>query len=207
MLREELGDVLARDLAGAAQHIGVALHVRGSDTRRLPGTQPHGRRREQRAGWRIGEMLEAGQLLQFCRRDPDSARADLRRTLRDLKARAPKARGALYHACVGRGPHLFGPDSGELRILREELRRPAAGRSVLQRRDRRQPAVRLYGRIDAIPLNPCAPNMMCHHHAAAEAAQRTQRRRGRKGIRFQYGPLRPLRLCVLCVLCVFLPER
>lgn len=120
VLREEMGDVLARNLARAAQNIGVALHVRGSDTgdflvRNLMGVD------ENNGLVAIGEMLEAGQLLQFCRRDPDSARADLRRTLRELKARAPKARGALYHACVGRGPHLFGPDSGELRMLREEL--------------------------------------------------------------------------------------
>lgn len=120
VFRAEVGETLARNLAHAAQHIGVALRVRGSDTgdylvRNLMGVD------ENNGLVAIGEMLSPGQPIQFCRRDPESARTDLRRMLRELKARAPRPRGALYHACIGRGPHLFGPDSGELRLLREEL--------------------------------------------------------------------------------------
>jgi small ligand-binding sensory domain FIST len=30
-------------------------------------------------------------------------------------------RGALYHSCLGRGRHLFGDDSAEMRLIRELL--------------------------------------------------------------------------------------
>lgn len=120
VLRDEVGEALGRQLARVGQVVGVALPVRGSDTgdylvRNLMGFD------ENNGLVAIGEMLDTGQPLQFCRRDPDSAAADLRRMLRELKARAPQARGGVYYSCVGRGPHLFGADSGELRILHEEL--------------------------------------------------------------------------------------
>ena len=120
VFREEVGEVLARNLERAAQTIGVALPVRGSDTgdylvRNLMGVD------ENNNLLAIGEMLSAGQPLQFCRRDPASAEADMRRMLRALKARAPRPKGGVYYSCVGRGPNLFGAESGELRIIQEEL--------------------------------------------------------------------------------------
>jgi small ligand-binding sensory domain FIST len=120
VFREEIGEVLARTLTRAAQTIGVALPVRGSDTgdylvRNLMGVD------ENNNLLAIGEMLSTGQPLQFCRRDPASAEADLRRMLRELKARAPQPKGGVFYSCVGRGPNLFGTDSGELRIIQEEL--------------------------------------------------------------------------------------
>ena len=120
VFREEIGELLARDLPRAAQTIGVALPVRGSDTgdylvRNLMGID------ENNGLLAIGEMLSVGQALRFCRRDPASAEADLRRMLRELKARAPQPKGAVYYTCVGRGPNLFDNDSGELRIIQEEL--------------------------------------------------------------------------------------
>ena len=120
VFREEIGELLARDLPRAAQTIGVALPVRGSDTgdylvRNLMGID------ENNGLLAIGEMLSTGQPLQFCRRDPASAEADLRRMLRELKARAPQPKGGVYYTCVGRGPNLFDSNSGELRIIQEEL--------------------------------------------------------------------------------------
>lgn len=120
VFREEIGDVLARNLTRAAQAIGVALPVRGSDTgdylvRNLMGVD------ENNKLLAIGEMLSTGQSMQFCRRDPASAEADMRRMLRELKARAPQPKGGVYYSCVGRGPNLFGAESGELRIIQEEL--------------------------------------------------------------------------------------
>lgn len=120
VFREEIGVVMARNMAHAAETIGVSLPVRGSDTgdylvRNLMGVD------ERNNLIAIGEMLEPGQPLQFCRRDPASARADLRRMLRDLKERAPQPRGGVYYSCVGRGPNLFGDDSAELGIIAEEL--------------------------------------------------------------------------------------
>ena len=117
---EEIGELLARDLPRAAQTIGVALPVRGSDTgdylvRNLIGID------ENNGLLAIGDMLSTGQSLQFCRRDPASAEADLRRMLRELKTRAPQPKGGVYYTCVGRGPNLFDNNSGELRIIQEEL--------------------------------------------------------------------------------------
>ena len=120
VFREEIGELLARNLTRAAQTIGVALPVRGSDTgdylvRNLMGID------ENNKLLAIGEMLSTGQSLQFCRRDPASAETDLRRMLRELKQRAPHAEGGVYYSCVGRGPNLFDGNSGELRIIQEEL--------------------------------------------------------------------------------------
>lgn len=120
VFREEIGELLARDLPRAAQTIGVALRVPSSDTgdylvRNLMGID------ENNGLLAIGELLTTGQPLQFCRRDPVSAEADLRRMLRELKARAPQPKGGVYYTCVGRGPNLFDNDSGELRIIQEEL--------------------------------------------------------------------------------------
>ena len=70
----------------------------------------------------IGELLETGQPLMFCRRDPDAARQDLNRMLRDLKARcAGPPKGALYVSCLARGPNMFGPDSAELKAVQREI--------------------------------------------------------------------------------------
>src|SRR3546814_17023063 len=64
--------------------------------------------------------LRPGDRLLFCRRDHQTARADLKRMLEDLRERAGGApRGALYFSCVARGRHLFGRPSGELRLIRE----------------------------------------------------------------------------------------
>ena len=52
-------------------------------------------------------MLEAGDRLSFCRRDPDAALHDLRRIaaeIRDqLAASGQHADGAIYVSCIGRG--------------------------------------------------------------------------------------------------------
>jgi len=74
-------------------------------------------------GWlAVGERLEPGQRIMFCRRDAAAAESDLRRMLDGLGRRLDGApRAALYHSCVGRGPNLFDGDSRELRIIRDVL--------------------------------------------------------------------------------------
>ena len=70
----------------------------------------------------IGDMPETGTTMMFCRRDAQSARDDLLRMIYDLKddlTEPPKA--ALYHACVGRGPNMFGEQGAEMRLIREHL--------------------------------------------------------------------------------------
>jgi small ligand-binding sensory domain FIST len=67
--------------------------------------------------------LRRGDRLFFVKRDGAAAQADLRRMLRDLRARADgrPIRGALYHTCVARGAQMFGPDSAELKMIERAL--------------------------------------------------------------------------------------
>jgi len=75
----------------------------------------------------VSDLVEPGQSILFCRRDPLAAEADLRRMLADVARRAQaatgggKAKAGIYVSCVARGPHLFGPDGAEGRLLRETL--------------------------------------------------------------------------------------
>ena len=121
VFREDIGEELAQDLQRCAGLIFVALPVEGSDTgdylvRNLIGIDP------QSGAVAIGERVETGQSVMFCRRDQDSAEKDLRRMARKLKQRADgDVKGGLYFSCVARGPNQFGPDSRELGIIAEEL--------------------------------------------------------------------------------------
>lgn len=119
VLREDIGELLARDLRRIGGYIFVSLPIPGSDTgdylvRTLIGLDVE-------RGWlQVGAEVATGMRLGFCRRDHDSARADLKRMLEDLRERAGGApRGALYFSCVARGRHLFGPQSEELGLIRE----------------------------------------------------------------------------------------
>lgn len=70
----------------------------------------------------LGDVVSPGQRIMFCRRDHDAAVVDLERMLADVKRRAGRPpRAGVYYACVARGPHLFGPDSEELRLIRDAL--------------------------------------------------------------------------------------
>lgn len=118
---EDIGEELAEDLQRCAGLIFAAIPVEGSDTgdylvRNLVGIDP------QSGAVAIGEYVEAGQRVLFCRRDPASAEEDLRRMSRNLKQRAgTEIKAGLYFSCVARGPNQFGPDSRELGIIAEEL--------------------------------------------------------------------------------------
>lgn len=122
VLKEDIGEVLARDLKRISGYIFAALPVPGSDTadylvRNLVGI-------DQEAGAvAIGEAVTNGNTVMFCRRDPDSAVEDLKRMLNDLKRRAGggEIKGGLYFSCVARGPNQFGPNSQELGIIRDIL--------------------------------------------------------------------------------------
>lgn len=121
VLKADIGEVLARNLSRIGGYIFAALPITGSDTgdylvRNLVGVDPN------EGLVAIGDLVEDGMTLQFARRDPQTARHDLRRMVRDVKARLDgEPKGALYHSCLGRGRHLFGEDSAELALIREEL--------------------------------------------------------------------------------------
>jgi small ligand-binding sensory domain FIST len=122
ILKEDIGEVLARDLSRIEGYIFAALPVAGSDradylVRNLIGIS------ENEGVLAIGSAVMEGHRIMFCRRDRDSAVEDLRRMLGDLKRRAGDRdiQGGLYFSCVARGVNQFGPDSVELGIIREVL--------------------------------------------------------------------------------------
>jgi small ligand-binding sensory domain FIST len=121
VLKEDIGEDLARDLMRIGATIFVGLPIQGSDTgdylvRNLVGVDPND------GLVAVGELIEQGRDLMFCRRDTATAREDLDRMLRALKGRlrAPP-RGGIYCSCLGRGVNLFGPDAAELRQIRDTL--------------------------------------------------------------------------------------
>lgn len=121
VMKEEIGEVLARDLRRAAGYIFVGLPVRGSDTgdylvRNILGVDP------QNNLVAIGEHVGLGDELLFCRRDQQTAEDDLLRMLAAIKAQlnAP-IRGGVYYSCLGRGRHMFGTPNRELGLIRDAL--------------------------------------------------------------------------------------
>jgi small ligand-binding sensory domain FIST len=122
VLKEDIGEVLARDLRRIEGFVQAAIPLVGSDradylVRNLLGLDVNG------GMVAIGEEVRRGDPLMFVKRDGSTAQADLRRMLHDLLRRTEgrTVRGALYHSCIARGPHMFGPDSGELRAIEAVL--------------------------------------------------------------------------------------
>lgn len=119
VFKAEIGELLARDLRRVAGYIFAAVPVEGSDVgdymvRNLAALDLR------RGAVAIADEVREGQRLVFCRRDRQSAEADLARMLDGLKRRLPgRPKAALYHTCLARGPNLFGPDSAELRAIEE----------------------------------------------------------------------------------------
>ena len=122
VLREDVGEVIARDLQRIGGYIFAALPVAHTDTgdylvRNLVGLDP------QRGLVAVGDDLEGQEQLLFCRRDGNTARADLERMLERLARRTAgrTLRGGVYISCVGRGRHQFGDHSEELVAIRDAL--------------------------------------------------------------------------------------
>ena len=118
---QDIGPGLAQDLRRVGGLIFAGLPVAGSDTgdylvRNLLAIDP-GR------GWLVlGAEVAAGDPILFCRRDPESARRDMNRMVRQLAGRlngAPKA--GVYVSCVARGASLFGEAGVETGLIRETL--------------------------------------------------------------------------------------
>ncbi len=121
VFRPDIGEVMAQDLQRVAGYIFAGLPIRGSDTgdymvRNLMGIDP------EQGLVAIGEVVEPGAEVMFCRRDGNSAREDMRRMLADVRGRLDgEPRGAVYYSCLGRGRHQFGENSEELGFIRDEL--------------------------------------------------------------------------------------
>ncbi len=114
VFKEDIGEVLARNLERVGGYIHAALPIAGGDTadylvRNVMGIDPGN-------GWlSIGERLRPGDRILFVRRDGPSAFTDLERMLGDVTNRAGgAARAGLYFSCVARGPNLFAGKSREM---------------------------------------------------------------------------------------------
>jgi len=127
VFREDVGDLLARDLERAAQFVHVGLSVPGSGQadRRAGGDYLVRNlvaidvRRKLIA---VGDQVERNSEVLFCMRDAGSAREDLARMLAELAAAvSAPPRGALYFSCVGRGEHMFGRRGAELEQVKQAL--------------------------------------------------------------------------------------
>ena len=122
VFKEEIGDVLARNIDRAAGYIFAAFPIKGSDTgdylvRDIIGidTENH--------HLAIADNMKADSAIIFCKRDGQTAIQDMQRMLSDIKKRLGKqhAKGALYISCLGRGQNLFGENSEELKMISEVL--------------------------------------------------------------------------------------
>jgi len=121
VFKEDIGEVLSKDLSRVAGYIFAGLPVPGSDTgdylvRNLVGIDPSEKLLA------VGDILEEDAQIMFCRRDGDSAREDMLRMLRDLARRATTPiKAGLYFSCLGRGRYQFGKNSEELKMIRDVL--------------------------------------------------------------------------------------
>jgi small ligand-binding sensory domain FIST len=121
VFKQDIGEILARDLRRVAGYIFAALPVEGDDrgdylVRNLMGLDPA------RGLIAIGDRLRAGQRIMFCRRDRASAVEDLDRMTGDLKRRINTTpRAAIYFSCLARGPNMFGADAAEVRLIEQKL--------------------------------------------------------------------------------------
>ena len=106
VLKEDVGEVLARDLRKVAGYIFVGLPVEGADTgdylvRNLIGLDPTN------GIIAIGDYLSVGSSMMFCRRDGRSAVDDLRRMLAELKATLKEPPGVGFIAPASVAGSIF----------------------------------------------------------------------------------------------------
>ena len=109
-----------QEAIGKEKQVLVGIPVPGSDTgdytaRNLVGIDP---RHKLIA---IGDVVEPGSEILFCKRDRAAARQDLKRIADELKSTVPQSRGALYFSCLARGEHMFGSRGAELQVIQRAL--------------------------------------------------------------------------------------
>ncbi|MDE0058444.1 MAG: FIST C-terminal domain-containing protein [Defluviicoccus sp.] len=121
VFKEDIGEVLARNLERVGGYIHAALPIPGSDTadylvRNVMGIDPGN-------GWlSIGERLQEGDKILFVRRDGPSAFTDLERMLGEVTGRAGEGgKAGLYFSCVARGPNMFASEDQEMTAVAEAV--------------------------------------------------------------------------------------
>ena len=118
----DIGEELASDLRQVGGLIFAALPVTGSDTadytvRNLVAIDPASK------AIAIAAEVPEGDRVLFCRRDRESAVADMRRMTGDLERRVGNraVRGGIYVSCAARGPNQFASPESETEIIRDAL--------------------------------------------------------------------------------------
>ncbi|HYH36612.1 MAG TPA: FIST N-terminal domain-containing protein [Azospirillum sp.] len=121
VFKEDIGELLARDLNRVAGYIFAGLPIAGSDTadylvRDLIAIDP-------RMGWlAVGERVEPGRRILFTRRDRQSAVLDMECMLEKLQKRlSGPPKGGVYVSCVARGPNFFGEGNQEIAMIQRAL--------------------------------------------------------------------------------------
>ncbi|HLZ66150.1 MAG TPA: FIST N-terminal domain-containing protein [Aliidongia sp.] len=121
MFRQDIGELLSRDLQKVGGLIFAGLPVPGSDkadymVRSLLAI-------DQQEGWiAIAGNVAPGDPILFCRRDRRAASTDLARMVDDVHRRAGgRAKAGVYFSCVGRGPGFFGGEGAEMAAIRDRL--------------------------------------------------------------------------------------
>ena len=121
VMKEEIGEVLSRDLNRIGGYIFAGFPVADTDTgdylvRNLMGIDVN------TGALAIGEYLQPNVPIMFCKRDGKTAIEDLQRMLNNIKRRAKgKIKGGLYFSCLGRGQHMFGEQHKEMELIAEVL--------------------------------------------------------------------------------------
>ncbi len=121
VLRDDVGEVLAKDLNKITGYIFAGLPIEHSDTadylvRNIIGFD------EEEKIIAVGDYIYEGSKFMFCRRDGNSARDDMLNMLATMKSRLQSTpRGGLYYSCLGRGRYQFGDNSEELKMIKQEL--------------------------------------------------------------------------------------
>lgn len=122
VFKEEIGDVLARNIDRAAGYIFAAFPIQGSDTgdylvRDIIGIDTENNHLA------IADNMKSDSPIIFCKRDGQTAIQDMQRMLSKIKKRLgkEKPKGAIYISCLGRGKNLFGENSEELKMINQVL--------------------------------------------------------------------------------------
>jgi small ligand-binding sensory domain FIST len=121
VFKNDIGELLARNLDRVAGYIHAAMPIEGSDTgdymvRDLIGIDPS-------RGWlAISGDTQVGDRVMFVRRDPDSAQEDLANKVEIIKNRLDGTiRGGIYYSCIARGANMFGEEGREIALIQECL--------------------------------------------------------------------------------------
>lgn len=117
----DIGELQSRDLHRAARQMFVGFPLDGKDENDYIVRYIFDIDLD-RKSFAISQSVAQNSTILFCRRDAQSATADLKRMLKTMKLKlGQKPKGGLYFNCIARGPNMFGPDFEELELIHDIL--------------------------------------------------------------------------------------